>query len=177
VHLLSCRSPPPPAFPSFPSCPAGAGAGLLSEELKPRSGLPPLLVNLADRPAERLHYLGVSFGLTQQLYSFWRRSAFKPVYLRQTPSDITGGWGRQAGEAGRRGRQAGRQERQAGRQAGRPGARDCRNNTGRAWFDLPGHKTCLACWSQVLGPTLVFACCSWVCRGAHRDHAAPAAVC
>lgn len=41
------------------------GGGLLTEELKPRAGLPPLLVNLAERPAERLHYLGVSFGLTQ----------------------------------------------------------------------------------------------------------------
>lgn len=77
-------------FPPFP-LPSFAGGGLLSEELKPRAGLPPLLVNLADRPAERLHYLGVSFGLTQQLYSFWRRSAFRPVYLRQTPSDVTGG--------------------------------------------------------------------------------------
>ncbi|KAL4434095.1 hypothetical protein ABPG75_000536 [Micractinium tetrahymenae] len=69
---------------------APQGGGLLTEELKPRAGLPPLLVNLADRPAERLQYLGVSFGLTQQLYSFWRRSAFRPVYLRQTPSDVTG---------------------------------------------------------------------------------------
>ena len=25
-----------------------------------------------------------------QLYNFWRRSAFRPVYLRQTPSDTTG---------------------------------------------------------------------------------------
>ncbi|PRW57974.1 N-acetyltransferase 10 [Chlorella sorokiniana] len=72
-----------------PAAAAQAG-GLLSEELKPRAGLPPLLVNLAERPAERLHYLGVSFGLTQTLYSFWRRSAFQPVYLRQTPSDVTG---------------------------------------------------------------------------------------
>ena len=73
-----------------PAAAAAGGGGLLSEELKPRAGLPPLLVNLADRPAERLHYLGVSFGLTQQLYSFWRRSAFEPVYVRQTPSDVTG---------------------------------------------------------------------------------------
>jgi hypothetical protein len=63
---------------------------LLSEELRPRAGLPPLLVNLADRPAERLHYLGTSFGLTQPLLAFWRKSAFRPVYIRQTPSDVTG---------------------------------------------------------------------------------------
>ena len=51
------------AFPT--TIPSSTGGGLLSEELKPRAGLPPLLVNLAERPAERLHYLGVSFGLTQ----------------------------------------------------------------------------------------------------------------
>lgn len=49
--------------------------GLLTEQLVPRSGLPPLLVSLPDRPAERLHYLGTSYGLTQQVgglrYGFW----------------------------------------------------------------------------------------------------------
>ncbi|GAB4815551.1 hypothetical protein N2152v2_002597 [Parachlorella kessleri] len=64
--------------------------GLLSEQLAPRAGLPPLLVNLTDRPAERLHYLGTSYGLTQQLYNFWKKAGFRPVYLRQTPSDVTG---------------------------------------------------------------------------------------
>ena len=52
-------------FISLTPPPLSTGGGLLSEELKPRAGLPPLLVNLAERPAERLHYLGVSFGLTQ----------------------------------------------------------------------------------------------------------------
>lgn len=36
--------------------------GLLNEEIKPRKKLPPLLLKLSERPAERLHYLGVSFG-------------------------------------------------------------------------------------------------------------------
>ena len=66
------------------------GKNLLSEQLKPRATLPPLLTNLADRPAERLHYLGTSFGLTQSLLSFWRKNGYSPVYLRQTPSDVTG---------------------------------------------------------------------------------------
>ncbi|KAK2080542.1 hypothetical protein QBZ16_000395 [Prototheca wickerhamii] len=52
---------------------------LLEEQVAPRKGLPPLLVALQDRPAERLHYLGTSFGLTQELYSFWRKSAFAPT--------------------------------------------------------------------------------------------------
>ena len=67
-----------------------AGTGLLSETLEPRSGLPPLLTNLGDRRPESLHYLGTSFGLTQNLLNFWRKSGFSPVYLRQNASDITG---------------------------------------------------------------------------------------
>jgi N-acetyltransferase 10 len=66
------------------------GGGLLAEQIKPRAALPPLLTNLADRPAERLHYLGTSFGLTQSLLSYWRKNGYAPVYLRQTPSDVTG---------------------------------------------------------------------------------------
>ena len=89
-YMYYCHHHHPVPWPSLPTPATTTGGGLLTEELKPRAGLPPLLVNLADRPAERLQYLGVSFGLTQQLYSFWRRSAFRPVYLRQTPSDVTG---------------------------------------------------------------------------------------
>lgn len=33
---------------------------------------------------------GVSYGLTQQLYNFWRKAGFDPLYLRQSPSDTTG---------------------------------------------------------------------------------------
>ncbi len=33
---------------------------------------------------------GVSYGLTQQLFSFWRKSGFQPLYLRQSASDTTG---------------------------------------------------------------------------------------
>ncbi|GBF87381.1 N-acetyltransferase [Raphidocelis subcapitata] len=68
----------------------GGGGALLTECVRPRAGLPPLLVNLAERPPERLHYLGVSFGLTQQLYNFWNRGGFRPLYLRQSASEATG---------------------------------------------------------------------------------------
>ena len=67
-----------------------AASTLLTETVTPRTGLPPLLVNLAERRPERLHYLGVSYGLTQQLYNFWHRSGFEPLYLRQSASDTTG---------------------------------------------------------------------------------------
>uniref|UniRef100_A0A6G1S9V5 RNA cytidine acetyltransferase n=1 Tax=Aceria tosichella TaxID=561515 RepID=A0A6G1S9V5_9ACAR len=60
------------------------------EHLKPRSNLPPLLMALDERKAEKLDYLGVSYGLTPELLKFWKRNKFIPVYIRQTASDITG---------------------------------------------------------------------------------------
>lgn len=69
---------------------AAASSTLLEEKMAPRRALPPLLVALQDRPAERLHYLGVSCGLTPELHGFWSKAAYRPVYLRQTPSDTTG---------------------------------------------------------------------------------------
>ncbi|BES98413.1 Domain of unknown function (DUF1726) [Nesidiocoris tenuis] len=66
------------------------GEDLLSEKIEPRSALPPLLLKLHERPAERLNYLGVSYGLTLPLLKFWKRAGFVPVYVRQTPNDITG---------------------------------------------------------------------------------------
>lgn len=63
----------------------------LSEEVvSPRKDLPPLLLKLNERRAERLDYLGVSYGLTPQLLRFWKKAGFIPVYLRQTPNDLTG---------------------------------------------------------------------------------------
>ncbi|KAG8438340.1 hypothetical protein GDO86_008865 [Hymenochirus boettgeri] len=63
---------------------------LLEESLTPRKNLPPLLLRLSERPAEKLEYLGVSYGLTTKLLKFWKRAGFVPVYLRQTPNDLTG---------------------------------------------------------------------------------------
>lgn len=63
---------------------------LLEEVITPRKELPPLLLKLSERRAERLDYLGVSYGLTAQLLKFWKKSGFTPVYLRQTPNDLTG---------------------------------------------------------------------------------------
>ncbi|KAF6255647.1 GNAT acetyltransferase 2-domain-containing protein [Scenedesmus sp. NREL 46B-D3] len=69
---------------------AGGDSLLLSEQVKPRQGLPPLMVNISERKPIRLHYLGVSFGLTQQLYNFWQRAGYAPTYIRQSASDVTG---------------------------------------------------------------------------------------
>lgn len=67
-----------------------AGNQLLEEEVNPREGLPPLFTNLSDRKAEPLDYIGTSFGLTLELYNFWHKSGYLPVYIRQTKSEITG---------------------------------------------------------------------------------------
>lgn len=61
-----------------------------AEEVMPRKKLPPLLTVLSDRPAERLHWVGVSYGLTGQLLQFWSRKGFKVCYVRQTANDLTG---------------------------------------------------------------------------------------
>ncbi|KAG0347176.1 hypothetical protein BG004_008274 [Podila humilis] len=68
------------------------GATLMTDEIKVRDPkkMPPLLLKLSEKKAEKLHWLGVSFGLTGQLHKFWKRSGYVPVYLRQTTNDLTG---------------------------------------------------------------------------------------
>ncbi|KAK9470259.1 GNAT acetyltransferase 2-domain-containing protein [Dipodascopsis tothii] len=69
-------------------------SSLQTEVIKVRDArsMPPLLLKLAEQPppASRLHYMGVSFGITQQLHKFWKRAGFHPVYLRQTANELTG---------------------------------------------------------------------------------------
>lgn len=57
---------------------------------KSKKSLPPLLNKLSERKAERLNYLGTSFGLTNELLKFWKKNGYVPVYIRQTTSDLTG---------------------------------------------------------------------------------------
>lgn len=64
--------------------------GLLEEQIQPRKNLPPLLLKLNERKAERLSYIGVSYGLTSDLLRFWKKLGYLPVYLRQTPNELTG---------------------------------------------------------------------------------------
>ncbi|OMP02574.1 hypothetical protein COLO4_10987 [Corchorus olitorius] len=52
---------------------AAEKVSLLEENIKPRTDLPPLLVHLHERRPEKLHYLGVSFGLTLDLFRFWKK--------------------------------------------------------------------------------------------------------
>lgn len=70
----------------------GEKGDLRKDEVKLRDAksLPPLLLKLHEQPPHNLHYLGVSYGLTNSLHKFWKRNQFVPVYLRQTANDLTG---------------------------------------------------------------------------------------
>ncbi|GAM17746.1 hypothetical protein SAMD00019534_009210 [Acytostelium subglobosum LB1] len=66
------------------------GGDLQSEVIRPKKNLPPLLYKLTERKPENLHYMGVSYGVTAQLYQFWSKSKYLPVYLRLSSNEITG---------------------------------------------------------------------------------------
>jgi N-acetyltransferase 10 len=69
-----------------------ANASLLDDDIKVRDirKMPPLFSKLSERRPSALDYVGVSYGLTQPLHRFWKRSSFAPVYLRQTANELTG---------------------------------------------------------------------------------------
>ena len=55
-----------------------------------RKRIPTLLTPIVERPFELLDYVGVSFGVTTELFTFWKRAGFEPLYLRQVPNELTG---------------------------------------------------------------------------------------
>ena len=66
---------------------------LKTEKLKVKDPkkMPPLFLKLSERPPkENLQWLGVSYGITQNLHKFWKQCGFSPVYLRQTTNELTG---------------------------------------------------------------------------------------
>lgn len=69
-----------------------ANSSLLDDNVHVRDirSMPPLFGKLSERRPDSLDYLGVSYGLTPTLHKFWKRSSFHPVYLRQTPNELTG---------------------------------------------------------------------------------------
>ncbi|GJD08560.1 N-acetyltransferase 10 [Galdieria sulphuraria] len=58
------------------------------ERLEPRKELPPLLepLNVPDR----VDYLGVSYGLTYELFCFWKKQGMVPLYIRLVANEYTG---------------------------------------------------------------------------------------
>lgn len=51
--------------------------------------LKPLLKRLTEISPPDLQYLGVSYGLSKELFKFWKKSGYHPLYLRQAKNDIT----------------------------------------------------------------------------------------
>lgn len=62
---------------------------LRDENIKKKRKLQPILKELTKVKPPLLHYLGVSYGLTKELFNFWRKNGFFPVYLRQSRNDLT----------------------------------------------------------------------------------------
>ncbi|GJQ12855.1 hypothetical protein GpartN1_g4646.t1 [Galdieria partita] len=58
------------------------------ERLEPRKELPPLLEPL--NVPERVDYLGVSYGLTLELFCFWKKQGMVPLYIRLVANEYTG---------------------------------------------------------------------------------------
>ena len=63
---------------------------LMKEEIKPKKKLRPLLSKLQDIKPPEVFYIGTAFGLTKELFSFWRKNDFFPFYVKMTENDITG---------------------------------------------------------------------------------------
>ena len=59
-------------------------------KVKDASKMPPLLQKLSQRKPEKIDYLGVSYGMTDNLLRFWKRRGYVPLYVRQTPNELTG---------------------------------------------------------------------------------------
>jgi N-acetyltransferase 10 len=64
---------------------------LLNEDIQPKDhlNLPPLLQSLEERKPEKLNYIGTSFGLTTELFGFWKKNSFLPVYIRLSENETT----------------------------------------------------------------------------------------
>lgn len=75
------------------SAKAGSSSeGLQGETISLRDAkrMPALLQRLSDRRPESIDWLGVSYGLTPQLFRFWKKAGYVPLYVRQVPNDLTG---------------------------------------------------------------------------------------
>ncbi|KAJ2035900.1 N-acetyltransferase 10 [Coemansia sp. S3946] len=59
-------------------------------DVRDPASLPALFLRLPEKKPTRLHWLGVSYGLTPGLHKFWKRAGYVPVYMRQTSNELTG---------------------------------------------------------------------------------------
>jgi len=62
----------------------------INDEKKGKKKLKPLLNKLEDIKPPFIYYLGTSFGLTNNLYNFWQKNGYKPLYIAMNSNSITG---------------------------------------------------------------------------------------
>lgn len=55
-----------------------------------RKTIPTLLQRIDERPYEPVDYVGTSYGITTELFGFWKKAGFDALYVRQQPNDLTG---------------------------------------------------------------------------------------
>jgi N-acetyltransferase 10 len=81
-----------PSIPFEKAAKVSKNATLQGESLGIRdvATMPPLLQRLSEIQPPQLDYLGVAYGLTAPLLKFWKRAGYVPLYVRQTPNDLTG---------------------------------------------------------------------------------------
>jgi len=70
--------------------PTTSDKGLANEKIKPKKHVEPILQKLSERKPAPINYIGTSFGVTKELFGFWRKNKFVPIYLRQTANELTG---------------------------------------------------------------------------------------
>lgn len=49
----------------------------------------PLLRKLSEVSPPSINWIGTSYGLTRELFQFWKKNEFSPVYLKQSRNDLT----------------------------------------------------------------------------------------
>ena len=59
------------------------------QKVAPKKKVKPLLKKLSEVKPPSLDYIGVSFGLTSELFKFWKKNSFFPTYIRQTINEVT----------------------------------------------------------------------------------------
>jgi len=65
-------------------------SNIYEEILRPKKKLKPLLLKLCEVSPNFINWIGTSFGLTNELYNFWKKNHMYPVYLKLSENDITG---------------------------------------------------------------------------------------
>lgn len=60
------------------------------KEKEGKKKLKPLLSKLEDVKPPFIYYLGTSFGLTNNLFNFWNKNGYKPLYIAMNSNTITG---------------------------------------------------------------------------------------